>query len=95
MENLEDPSSKTWNRCSPIPKHIGTFIAIGVGILLFILIIAAVIALIRYPTETAVMRMVNDYEQTGLRLASASWKMGWSRQPSAWAIDLISAPTCC
>lgn len=72
-------------------EHIGTFIAIGVGILLFILIFAAVIALIRYPTETAVMRMVNDYEQTGQKVGfKQGWKMGWSRAAfRMWVIDLI------
>ncbi len=72
-------------------QHIGTFIAIGVGILLFILLIGAIIALVRYPSETAVLRMVNDYEQTGQKVSfGQGWKLGWTRRAfRIWVIDLI------
>lgn len=72
-------------------QHIGTFIWIGIGFLLFILIVAAVTALIRYPSETAVLRMVNDHEQTGEKVSfRKGWRLGWSRQAfRLWVIDLV------
>ncbi len=72
-------------------QHIGTFIWIGVGFLLFILIAAAIMALIRYPAETAVLRMVDDHEQTGQKVGfKQGWRMGWSKRAfRLWVIDLI------
>ena len=72
-------------------QHIATFIWIGVGLLLFILVIAAITALVRYPSETAVMRMVDEYEQTGTKLRfKQGWKLGWNRRAfRMWVIDLV------
>jgi hypothetical protein len=72
-------------------QHIATFIWIGVAILLFILIIAVVAALIRYPAETAVIRMVDEYEQTGTKVGfRQGWKLGWNRRAfRLWVIDLV------
>jgi hypothetical protein len=71
--------------------HIGTWIWIGVGLFLLILLIAAICALIRYPAETAVMRMVDDYEKTGTKLRfRQGWKLGWNRRAfRLWVIDFI------
>jgi hypothetical protein len=73
-------------------QHIATFVWIGVGILLFILIVSAIIALIRYPSETAVIRMVDEYERTGTKVGfKQGWKLGWSRRAfRMWLIDLIT-----
>jgi len=72
-------------------RYIGTFIWIGVIVLTVILVFAAINALIRYPSETAVLRMVNDYEQTGTRVGfRQGWKLGWSRPAfRIWLVDLI------
>jgi len=72
-------------------EHIGTFIWIGVVFLLFILMIAAIAALICYPSETAVLRMVDHYEQTGEKLSfKQGWRRGWSRAAfHIWVIDLV------
>ena len=72
-------------------QHIATFIWIGVAILLFILVIAVVTALIRYPAETAVIRMVDEYEQTGVKVGfRQGWKLGWNRRAfRLWVIDLV------
>jgi hypothetical protein len=72
-------------------RYIGTFIWIGVIILTVILVFAAINALIRYPSETAVLRMVNDYEQNGTRVGfRQGWKLGWSRSAfRIWLVDLI------
>lgn len=73
--------------------HISTIIWISVGFLLFILVVSAIAALIRYPSETAVLRMVNGYEETGSKVNfSQGWRMGWSRSAfRLWVIDLVLA----
>jgi hypothetical protein len=72
-------------------QHIATFVWLGVGLLLFILIVGVVFALIRYPTETAVIRMVDAYEQTGEKVRfKQGWKLGWNRRAfRLWVIDLV------
>ncbi len=63
-------------------------IGIAVGIALVFGLLAA---LVRYPAETAVMRMVDDYEATGTKVKfKAGWKLGWNRRAlRIWVIDLI------
>jgi hypothetical protein len=48
-------------------------------------------SLVRYPSETAVIRMVDEYEQSGTKVGfKQGWKMGWSRQAfRLWVIDLL------
>ncbi len=72
-------------------QHVTTWVVIGVALILFILLIGLIAALIRYPTETAVMRMVDEYEISGAKLSfRQGWRLGWSRRAfRLWAIDLI------
>ena len=72
-------------------QHIGTFVTIGVVLLLAILVISILAAFVRYPAETAVMRMVDGYETDGNKLKfKAGWKLGWNRRAfRLWVIDLI------
>jgi hypothetical protein len=72
-------------------QHIGTFVWIGLGLFLFILIVGALSALIRYPAENAVIRMVDAYEQTSSKVGfKQGWKMGWNRRAfRMWLIDLV------
>ena len=72
-------------------QHIATFVWIGVGLLLFILVVGTLLALIRYPSETAVIRMVDEYEQTGTKVGfKQGWKLGWNRRAfRMWVIDLV------
>jgi len=72
-------------------QHIQTFIWIGVGILFFILLVSILMAFVRYVSENAVLRMVNDHEETGTKVTfSQGWRMGWSRRAfRMWVIDLI------
>jgi hypothetical protein len=72
-------------------QHIATFIWIGVAVLLFILIISAIYAIVRNVSTTALLRMVDGYEETGTKVGfKQGWKMGWSRAAfRIWVIDLI------
>jgi hypothetical protein len=73
------------------PEIVGTLIAIGVGLacVIVILIIAAAVA--RYVSETALIRMVDDYEKTGERRSvRQGFRMGWSRAAlRLFLIDLL------
>jgi len=72
-----------------IPPQVVT-ILITIGIVLacviFILVIAAAVA--RYVAETALIRMVDDYEETGeKRGVRQGFRLGWSR--TTWRLFLI------
>jgi len=89
----EDFSPGGQFRIEQIPPEIaGTLIAIGVGLacVIVILIIAAAVA--RYVTETALIRMVGDYEETGgKRSVRQGFRMGWSRSAlRLFLIDLLT-----
>jgi hypothetical protein len=87
----------TWVQKDFIPtftfpgQHIATLVWIGVGLLLFIIIVSVIGALIRYPSETAVIRMVDEYEQSGTKMKfKQGWKLGWSRRAfRMWVVDLV------
>jgi amino acid transporter len=72
-------------------RYVPTLIWIGVGFLLFILFISVIFAVIRYPSEAAVIRMVDEYEQSGTKLSfKQGWKLGWTRRAfRMWVIDLV------
>jgi hypothetical protein len=72
-------------------QYVATFIWIGVAFLLCILIVGVIAAVIRYVSETAVIRMVDEYEQTGAKLGfRQGWKLGWNRRAfRLWVIDLV------
>ena len=64
-----------------------TFIIFGI-IFAIALVFGLLAALVRYPAETAVMRMVDAHEQTGTKLRfKEGWRMGWNRR--AWRIFLV------
>jgi hypothetical protein len=70
-------------------ETVSTAIAIAAGIIgaITLLIVAAVVA--RWVAETALIRMVDDYEETGTRRSiREGLRMGWSR--AAWRLFLIS-----
>ncbi len=71
--------------------HITTWIWIGVALLVFILLCGVINALIRYPSETALIRMVNRYDQDSTKETFKNgWKLGWSHAAfRIWVVDLI------
>jgi hypothetical protein len=74
-------------------QYIGTFVMIAVIVFLIGLLISTLAAFVRYPAETAVMRMVDEYEQSGRKVGfRQGWKLGWTRRAfRLWLIDLILA----
>lgn len=73
-----------------VPEAIvGTLIAIGVGLACLILLLIVVSAVARYVAETALIRLVDDYEETGERRSiGQGFRMGWSR--AAWRLFLMN-----
>jgi len=70
------------------PEVVNTLIAIGVGLACVIVILIVASAVARYVAETALIRMVDDYEETGeQRSVRQGFRMGWSR--TAFRLFLI------
>ena len=70
------------------PEVGGTLLAIGIGLACLIAIVIIVAAIARYVAETALIRMVDDHEETGQkRSVRQGFRMGWSR--SAFRLFLI------
>ncbi|MFN2285971.1 MAG: hypothetical protein ACK2UQ_16275 [Anaerolineae bacterium] len=68
--------------------------AAGVGLAIIGIVVLLVLALViittiaRYVSETSMIRMVDQYEETGEKLRfRQGWKLGWSRE--AWRLFLI------
>jgi len=74
-------------------QHISTFVTIGLIFFGIMLLCGLLTAFVRYPAETAVIRMVDEYEQSGSKLKfGEGWKLGWNRRAfRLWVIDLILA----
>jgi hypothetical protein len=61
---------------------------VGVFIVLMIMV-GIVVAIARYVSETAVIRMVDEYENTGTKMTvREGFRLGWSR--TAWRLFLIN-----
>jgi hypothetical protein len=55
----------------------------------FLLLVGIVVAIARYVSETAVIRMVDEYENTGIKMTvREGFRIGWSR--TAWRLFLIN-----
>ena len=70
------------------PGVVNTLLAIVVGVVCLVVLLIIVGAIARYVAETALIRMVDDYEETGQkRSVRQGFRMGWSR--SAFRLFLI------
>jgi hypothetical protein len=80
----------SWQHPSDVPQEVvWTIVAIvaAVACVVLILIVAGTIA--RYVSETALIRMVDDHEETGeKRSIRRGFRLGWSR--TAWRLFLIN-----
>jgi hypothetical protein len=84
----EDFSSRGL-RLDRISPEVGrTLLAIGIGVACLAVLLIIVGAIARYVAETALLRMVDDHEETGQkRGVRQGFRMGWSR--SAFRLFLI------
>lgn len=86
----------TWYNTSVVPlfspdRIVGTIVWTVVIIFAISLLIGLLLALVRYPTETSMMRMVDEYEADGTKKKfKQGWTLGWNaRAFRIWVIDLI------
>jgi len=73
-----------------LPKEdLNTLIWIAVIFIVFSMILGLVVAVARYVAETAVIRMVDEYENTGSKMTiKQGFRIGWSR--TSWRLFLIN-----
>ncbi len=73
-----------------IPKEdVSTRIWIAVSFVVFSMLMGVVVAIARYVSETAVIRMVDEYENTGSKMTvRQGFRIGWSR--ISWRLFLIN-----
>jgi hypothetical protein len=76
----------------PPPVEFRMGIAVAITLVVVILILSSVIAILHYVAETATIRMVDEYEQTDVKVGfRQGWKYGWSR--ASWRLFLINFVT--
>jgi hypothetical protein len=73
-----------------IPRgDVNTLIGIAIVFIIFCMILGLVITVARYVAETAVIRMVDEYENTGTKMSiREGFRIGWSR--TSWRLFLIN-----
>lgn len=87
----------TWGQQNVAPlfateeSTLRTIIWMAVGIFFLVIILGLLFSLVRYPAETAVIRMVDEHENTGVKYRfKQGWKLGWNRRAfRMWLIDLV------
>ena len=82
-----------WGSFAEIPPEVvSTLIAIGIAVACLIVILTIVRFVVRYVAETALIRMVDDHEQTGeKRGVRQGFRLGWSRTAlRLFVIDLLT-----
>jgi hypothetical protein len=71
------------------PTEFRMGIAVAITLFIVILLLSLLTAFLRYIAETAAIRMVDEYEQTGVKVGfRQGWKYGWSN--AAWRLFLIN-----
>jgi len=72
----------------PPAEVVSILIAVGVGLVCVIVVLAIAATIARYVAETALIRMVDDHEKTGQKHSvREGFRMGWSR--NAFRLFLI------
>jgi hypothetical protein len=70
-------------------ESLKTFIWVFVAFILVMTLVGIVMAVARYVSETAVIKMVDDYESTGNKMTvRQGFRIGWSK--TAWRLFLIN-----
>ncbi len=83
------PPFEEWPSWELPSEYVGTAIAVGIGLACVFLLVFILFQIARYVAETALIRMVDDYEETGeKRSVRQGFRLGWSR--AAWRLFLIN-----
>ena len=71
----------------PVEFRMG--VAAAITFFIVVLLLSIVMAFLRYMAETASIRMVDEYEQSGVKVGlRQGWRYGWSR--AAWRVFLVN-----
>jgi hypothetical protein len=71
----------------PVEFRMG--ISAAITFFIVMLLFGALMAVLRYVAETASIRMVDEYEQSGVKVGfRQAWRYGWSR--AAWRLFLVN-----
>lgn len=80
--------SEDWPHIEPSPELVRTLIVVGAAVALIILALIVLGVIAKYVARTALIRMVDDFEESGeQRSVREGFRMGWSR--AAWRTFLI------
>jgi hypothetical protein len=97
MQEFFHDLNREWNKLfeQGIPdmnisgRELTTFLWVIGAFLLVMMIVGVVVAIARYVSETAVIRMVDEYEGSGNQMTvRQGFRLGWSR--TAWRLFLIN-----
>ncbi len=70
-------------------NNVNFWIGLAIALVVLILVVGVVFAFLRYISETALIRMVDQYEQTGEKATiRQGFRFGWSR--TSWRLFLIN-----
>ena len=70
-------------------EDLTTFVWVVVALFVIMTMLGIVMAMARYVSETAVIRMVDEYETTGIKMTVRDgFRIGWSR--ASWRLFLIN-----
>jgi len=84
-----DDFSWSWPEISP--QMVTTLIIVGIALVCLIILLAIAAKVARYVAETALIQMVDQYEETGEKLGvRQGFRLGWSRTAlQLFLIDLL------
>jgi hypothetical protein len=97
LSKLFEEAGKAWTRLlkEGVPSlgisqgELTVLLWIGAAFILVMFVVGVVMAVARYVSETAVIRMVDEYEATDTKLSvRQGFKIGWSR--ASWRLFLIN-----
>lgn len=91
MRNWLEQNFGSWFASEQVALHTVMWIIIAIAI--FAVVVNLLFSLVRYPAETAVMRMVDENDANGSKVGfKQGWKLGWNvRAFRMWLIDTVLA----
>lgn len=86
-----DQNFGSWFATEQATLH--TIMWVIIAVVIFAVVMNLLFSLVRYPAETAVMRMVDEHETSGSKVSfKQGWKLGWNiRAFRMWLIDTVLA----
>jgi hypothetical protein len=87
LEAMRTAGSSLTEALGSVPA-VGTLVGFLIAFFILVFLVGIGMTFLRYVSETAVIRMVDDYESTGQKVTyKQGFRLGWS--PAAWRLFLI------